>query len=230
MKSFPLIASLAVSALCAGRLTAAAPVTESYGPFTPGTLIADNDAVATSFLASISSSAIVSLTDVSISFELRGSPGGNGFANDMFASLLRSPLGGPVSITDPAAVLLNQVVSFHDGWNITLSDSASTDIHVASPGSGILSGVFQPDGRLVPTDVARPALMGVFAGLPGNGDWRFNVADLAEYGQMELVSWSLTLTGNIADAPVVPEASTWASGIGLLGVLWLARRRARSNQ
>ena len=198
MKTHRLLAAATLAVLAATSTHAKASttvVTETYGPFTPGTVITDNDAVATSFLASISTSAISSLTDVSISFELRGSPEGSGFANDMFASLIKSPLGGPVGVSDPTAILLNQVSGFYDGWNITLSGSGSGDIHDELLGSGILTGTFEPDGRLAPGDTLRPGMLDLFDGLAGNGDWRLNVADLSEFGEMELVSWSLTLTG-----------------------------------
>ncbi len=199
-------------------------VSETYGPFTPGTAIADNQAVATSFLASVSSSAIDSLSDVSLLFELRGTPADGGFANDMFASLLRSPLGGPVGPSDPAAVLLNRVGGFYDGWNIRLSGAGAGNVRDAVLSSGVLSGLFQPDNP------AGAATFDVFDGLSGNGDWRFNVADLAQFGQMELVSWSLTLTGE-SSLTAVPEASTWAAGLGLAALVgggcWRARRRAQ---
>lgn len=214
---------LFTAALLATTVTArAATLTESYGPFTLGTAIADNDAVLTSFLHSITGSLILDLTWVEISFELRGTAEGTGFASDLFASLLKSPVGVTPTVSDPSAVLLNRVglsagdpVGFgYDGWNVTLSDSAANDIHGESLVSGVLSGTFQPDGRLNPTDSLRPSMLSAFNG-GGNGDWRLNVGDLAESGTMHLVSWSLTLTGEDT-VSAVPEASTWAAGVGLL--------------
>ena len=74
---------------------------------------------------------------------------------------------------------------------------------------------------------ARTALLSAFNGGAGNGDWRLNVGDLAETGTMQLVSWSLTLTGEDASS-AVPEASTWAAGLGLValagGTWWRGRR------
>jgi hypothetical protein len=231
----------ALSTLLAAALTAQPVppdpvVTESYGPFTPGAAIADDDAVLTSFLLSINSSAIQSLTRVEISFELAGTPADAGFASDVFASLLKSPLGGPIGVGDPSAILLNGVgitggnpSGFgYGGWNITLSDTAGTDIHTHSLVSGVLAGTFQPDGRLVASDATGTALLGVFNGGAGNGDWRLNVGDLNAGGTMQLVSWSLSLTGETS-VSAVPEASTWAAAFGMAalagGTWWRARRR-----
>jgi hypothetical protein len=230
MKPFPL---LAVALLATTTTTHAASVTETYGPFTPGTLIADADPSLSAFLVSIHSSTILSLSEVTIQFELRGTPAGTGFASDMFASLIRTPLGAPLSHTDPVAILINRPgitdldpVGFaYDGWNVTLSDAASSDIHSAYLDSGVLTGMFQPDGRLIPTDPgsARPGLLGIFVGLGGNGDWRLNIGDLHAGGTMELVSWTLTLTGE-----TVPEASTWTAS-AVITALLIARgwQRAR---
>jgi hypothetical protein len=78
-----------------------ASVTETYGPFTPGTLIADADPSLSAFLVSINSSTILSLSEVTIQFELRGTPVGTGFASDMLASLIRTPRGPPSRTPTP---------------------------------------------------------------------------------------------------------------------------------
>ncbi len=229
----------AAALLAAATSVHAASVIETYGPFTPGTLITDDDPVLTAHLHSVTTSAILELTEVEVSFQFWGTTEGAGFASDVFVSLLRSPVGDTPLVTDPSAVLLNRVgisggdpVGFgYDGWNVTLKDGAANDIHGESIVSGVLSGTFQPDGRLAPTDdgTGRLALLSAFAGLPGNGDWRLNVGDLAGGGQMQLVSWSLTLIGEDAMIGVVPEASTWAAGLGLLAAVGGIRRRARRS-
>lgn len=230
------------AALLAAGSASAALVTETYTPTIVTTTIADNQPVLTSFLLSINSSAILSLSEVTISFELRGTTPGYGWASDMFASLLKSPVATAPTIGDPSAVLLNRVgitdtdpVGFgYDGWNITLRDQAPvgdppvTDIHGASLVSGVLTGSFQPDGRIGPTDTLRPALLSAFNGGSGNGDWRFNLGDLSAGGTMQLVSWSLTLVGEDT-VSAVPEASTWAAGLAFAGAgaaqWWRSRRR-----
>ena len=236
-EDFPPMKLLLTAALfCAGTASAAL-VTETYTPTLVPTAIADNQPVLTSFFHSVTTSAILSLSEVTITFELRGTTPGNGWASDMFASFLRSPVGVAPTVSDPSAVLLNRVgvtsgdpVGFgYDGWQITLRDSAASDIHDESVISGVLTGTFQPDGRIDPTDTLRPGMLGAFIGGAGNGDWRLNLGDLAAGGTMQLVSWSFTLTGEGPIAPV-PEAGTWAAGLGVAALAgatwWRARRRA----
>lgn len=227
MKLLPTVAAL----LTLSTATRAALVTETYGPDVVNAGITDNAPVLTSFLQRITGSAILSLTEVSISFELHGTSDGVGFASDIFASLLKSPVGVVPAAGDPSAVLLNRVgirtgmpVGFsYDGWNLTLSDRAAEDIHGESLGSGVLAGIFQPDGRLGATDLLRPAMLASFSGGAGNGDWRLNLGDLDGGGTMQLVSWSLTLTGE----DTVPEASTWAAGLGLAFLAAASASRSR---
>ena len=227
-----------VSALLALGTAHAALVTEVYGPSVVNLDIPDNQPVLTSFLESISGSTITQLTEVTISFDLRGTSAGAGFASDIFASLIKSPVGVAPTGGDPSAILLNGVgisggdpVGFsYDGWNVTLSDTAASDIHLEAVLSGVLTGTYQPDGRTGATDTLRPALLSAFIGGTGNGDWRFNVGDLADGGTMKLVNWTLTLTGDNSLA-AVPEASTWAAVLGLAAVTgaswWRARRQAK---
>ena len=214
----------------------AALVTETYTPSTVTTAIPDDNAVFTSFLESISGSSIQYLTRVTVSLDLRCTSSGLGFASDMVVTLLQSPVGVAPSGSDPSAILLNRVGitgsnpvgMTYDGWNITLSDSGASDIHLEAVLGGVTTGTYQPDGRANPTDTLRPAMLSVFNGGTGNGDWRLNVADLAAGGTMKLVNWSLTLEGNDIAAPI-PEAGTWAAGLGLTvlaaGGFWRARRR-----
>jgi hypothetical protein len=235
MKTFPFLAA----ALLAAGTASAALVTETYTPTITPTVIDEEQTVLTSFLHSVTTSAILSLSEVTISFELRGTNPDDGWASDMFASLLQSPVGVAPTVSDPSAVLLNRVgvtagnaAGFgYDGWSITLQDSAAGDIHNESLISGVLTGTFQPDGRVgdATLDPARTALMAAFNGGTGNGDWRLNLGDLAGGGTMQLVSWSFTLTGEDTISPV-PEAGTWAAGLGLAALAgatwWRARRRA----
>ncbi len=232
-ESFLPMKLLFCAALLAVGSASAATVTETYTSTIATTPIADNQPVLTSFLHRVTTSSILSLSEVTITFELRGTAPGDGWASDIYASLLKSPVGIAPSVSDPSAVLLNRVglpdtnpLAFgYDGWNITLQDIAASDIHGQSLVSGVLTGTFQPDGRISPTDTLRPALLSGFNGGAGNGDWRFNIGDLAAGGTMQLVSWSFTLTG---ESPV-PEASTWAAGLGLAalagGTWWRRQRR-----
>jgi subtilisin-like proprotein convertase family protein len=78
----------------------------------------------------------------------------------------------------------------------------------------VLTGIFEPDGRIEPVDSVRTSLLDVFNGRAGNGEWRLAVGDLSENGQMQLVDWSLTFTGTS-----IPEPSAFAlMGLGMLAL------------
>jgi hypothetical protein len=218
----------AVTALLASAtLLPADIITEATRTFTVNQTINDPQDPPQVFLQTISDSSISSITEVDIGLNLVGTPAGNGFASDMFVSLnqnlsLTSILLNGVGMSDSDPVGYS-----YDGWNVTFSDTAAGgDIHLVNTGdgTGILTGAYQPDGRTSSTDTTRPSLLDVFNGSTGNGDWRLAVGDLSAGGQMELESWSLTLTG-VAD---VPEPSSVALlGAGYLGwMAWRWRRKA----
>lgn len=217
------------AALCGTAFVAhAVIVTEPTRTYAVGYNLADVVNPGAFFQQTITDSAIVSLTDVRVGLHLVGR-GVGGFAGELVVSLNKD-----LSVT---SLLLNRVGvsagnSFgfgYDGWNVTLADGgAGGDIHEASLVSGILTGEFAPDGRTSPASALRPALLGVFNGGTGNGDWYLSVADVAAGGTMRLESWSLTLTGDNG-APAVPEAGPWAAGLVLAALvggnrLWSRRR------
>ncbi len=213
-------------ALLSGTVASATIITEPTRTFTVGTDIPDFQDPPLSFLQTISDSSIFSLTQVQISLNLVGTPASSGFAGEMVVLLNKN-----LSLT---SVLLNRagfsgtdsVGQPYDGWNVTFSDLAASDVHLATLDSGVLTGTYQPDGRVNPIDTLRPELLDVFNGETGNGDWRISVGDLEAGGTMRLASWSLTLTGE-----AVPEPGTWAAIVamaGLTGVTWW-RRNARGT-
>jgi hypothetical protein len=193
--------------------------------------LADLEDPPQSFALAVSDSAITSLTQVRVGLQLSGATPGSGFASEMFVSLTKD-----FSLT---SVLLNQVGigagdpigHGYDGWNVTFDDvSGAGDIHQASLVAGVLGGVWQADGRLNPADSSRPAGLGVFAGVPGNGSWHLNVADLELGGTMRLTGWSLILTGEAGDIPLIPEGGTGGGGVFIAGAVMVGLwRRARPN-
>jgi hypothetical protein len=216
MKPLPLVAALCGTAFVAHAVI----ITEPTRTYSVGYDLADVVNPGAFFQQTIADSTIVSLTDVRVGLHLVGR-GVGGFAGELVVSLNKD-----LSVT---SLLLNRVgvsggnpFGFgYDGWNVTLADDgAGGDIHAASLVSGILSGEFSPDGRTSPASALRPALLNVFNGGTGNGDWYLSVADVAAGGTMRLESWSLTLTGENGVA-AVPEVGTWFAGIFLAGCVGL---------
>lgn len=164
-----------------------------------------------SFSQSLSASQIVNLTKEQVGLHLTGNPAGNGFAGDMFMSLNRNLGTQTAVLLNQAGVTANDSAGFSfDGWNVTLKDSANGDIHLGEPtGPTTLSGLWQPDGRLSPTDTGRPAMLAVFNGMSANTVWYLDIADLSPGGAMTLNSWSLNLTGDNG-ITAVPEPKSWA--------------------
>lgn len=162
------------------------------------------------------------ILDVNVRLEIDG-----GYNGDLYGYLVHS---------SGFAVLLNRIGrddgnpfgSSGAGMDITLDDSAGTDIHLA--GSGILSGTYQPDGRsddpatVTDDDTNRDALLSSFNSLGANGTWTLFLADMAGGDVSTVLSWGL-------DIEVVPEPTTWAlivfgtvaSGVG--AGRWVRRRK-----
>ena len=218
----PIFFSCVAALICSAGACSAQNITEATRTFTVNTAIDDPSDPPMVFTATVSDSSILSLTRVEVGLRLVGAPADNGFASDIFLSL-NLDLG-------PTSVLLNRVGVtdsnpfgfFYDGWDVTFSDGAPNgDIHLFDPGTGVLTGTYEPDGRTNPIETMRTSLLDVFNGRPGNGDWRLAVADLSEGGEMQLVEWSITLSGT-----VVPEPSSFAfvaMGFGLLIVTKMRR-------
>jgi hypothetical protein len=216
MKPLPLVAALCGTAFVAHAVI----ITEPTRTYSVGYDLADVVNPGAFFQQTIADSTIVSLTDVRVGLHLVGR-GVGGFAGELVVSLNKD-----MSVT---SLLLNRVGvsagnSFgfgYNGWDISLADTGSGgDIHAASLVTGILTGEFTPDGRTSPTSALRPALLNVFNGGTGNGDWYLSVADVAAGGTMRLESWSLTLTGDNG-AAAVPEAGTWVAGLLVAGLIGL---------
>ncbi len=107
------------------------------------------------------------------------------------------------------------------GFNITLADSATNDLHnyrtVTTPPAGsALAGSWKPDARYVhPTLVTdtstRSAFLSVFNGLNANGTWTLFLADIDPGGTNSLNSWALEITGNPKIKPIV----TWTNPVAI---------------
>ena len=119
------------------------------------------------------------------------------------------------------------------GMDITLGDSAGTDVHLCGGATGFveLMGTWQPDGRDIdPTSsgaafdaAARQnsgAPLGLLNGLDPNGDWTIYFSDQGAAGQSTVASWGL-------DIEAVPEPVSVALGVfGTTTALLVVGRRA----
>jgi hypothetical protein len=159
------------------------------------------------------------LENITVSLDIPG-----GFNGDLYAYVSHGTSG--------FAVLLNRVgktagdpFGYSDaGFNkLTLSDTASQDIHLYGGNGGLaLTGIWQPDGRnvnpqLVLDSSPRTAMLSSFTGADPNGSWVLFVADMASGGgQAVLQDWSIDITA-------VPEPATGKLCVGLAAALALAR-------
>lgn len=219
---------VALSALALGLVSAwPIAITEPARTFLVGVDIDDLLNPPVSFLQTITDSAITSITKVEVGLKLVGRSYG-GFASEMFVSLNKD-LDATVNLLNRVGVSSTDMIgAFYDGWDVTFSDDASNgDIHLTSLASGVLTGAWQPDGRVLREDTLRPMLLNQFVGLAGNGDWRLNVADLGIGGTMRLESWSLTLSGEAPGA--VPDAPLTGPLLGVAFLSLLGARRWNSN-
>jgi len=194
---------------------------ERVQTFAVGQTLGDVEDPPRVFTGAVSGTGIVSLTGVKVGLRLVGAP--KGFASEMVVMLTKD--------LQRTSVLLNQVgvgvgsglgavVGYgYNGWDVTFADGAAAgDVHGLSLSNGVLTGEVAPDGRVSPTDTARPGMLAVMIGLPGDGVWHLSVADLGVGGTMRLESWSVTLTG------VVPEPGASAVATGALLACWAGLR------
>ena len=236
MQNGPMKNGAWLGALLAAALPATANiVTEPTQTWSVGYTISDDGNTAGPFGIDIAGSAIQAITRVQVGLSFSGVGLDGGFAGDLVVTLARVlDVGGTPVVT--TSHLLNRIgvgtvdggaAGFgYDSVNVTLSeDAAGGDIHLASGAlvSGVLTGSFEPDGRALATGNARDFRLNVFNGQPADGTWQLYVTDESSGNQMRLDSWSLTVTGDTQ----VPEASTWAAGAAMLGlVAWRRWRRA----
>jgi subtilisin-like proprotein convertase family protein len=154
-----------------------------------------------------------------------------GWYNGDYYAYLKHDTGFSVLLNRIGATSMNPDGSDVSGMNISLSDSATTDIHLAI-GVDPLSGVYKPDARAISpfavSDLSpRSADLSVFNGLSSSGAWSLFIADVSPGGVGILTRWSLEITGTPSGLPLnVPDLP----GTGLILVfassaLLLLRKR-----
>src|SRR2546426_5405996 len=185
----------------ASALTAHAQNFETYTFTTfggqPSLAIADGSASGVSDVRSLNS-AVTAIGNFTVFLNISGE-----FNGDLYA-YLRHDSGFSILLNRPGRTADSPSGYGDSGFNITLSDFATRDIHsygaVVTPATGSpLTGAWQPDGRnvdpsLVLDSTARTATLSSFAGLSASGDWTLFLADMQSGGTSALESWSLQVT------------------------------------
>lgn len=186
--------------------------------WTVNSAVPDDSPTGLSDTRTITGSPILGITRVDLRLQFSG-----GWNGDLYAYLSHSS-GFVIALNRPGKTLLNAIGSGSSGLNITLSDFAASDIHTGIPGSGLVTGSWQPDARNVDPDLVldsspRTVFFSSFNGLSADGSWTLFTADMSSGDQSTLVSWGLTILGT-------PEPSR--AMLLMLGSLGLMMHRRRS--
>ena len=220
MKPTKLLSLMAVLALVCSA--ARAQITENY-TFNPNAPIPDNSVVGVTDSHTIAS-AIVSITNITVSLQITG-----GFNGDYYAYLAHSS-GFSVLLNRMGRTSGNDLGNSGSGIDVTFDDLAlNGDIHLA-PNASPLTGMWQPDARNVTPGSSldtspRSAFLASFNGLDANGTWTLFVSDAGPVRTGTFANWTLNITG----APV-PEAGTVSLVLLGLGTLAFFRKRARPGR
>jgi subtilisin-like proprotein convertase family protein len=173
------------------------------------------------------------LLNVSVNLDITG-----GYDGDLYAYLLFNNGSSPAT----QVILLNRIGntaanpfgSQDPGLDVTFSDSALTDIHLApDTGNSPLTGTFQVDGRnvnpqLVLDTSLRSTFLNSFDGVSPDGTWTLFVADMAGGDTTDtstLVSWGI----NITVAPEPNSFSLLVVGLGIIGIVMFFRGKAQRS-
>jgi hypothetical protein len=206
--------SLLVLLITAGAASAATIVTETFTMST-ASVIPDGDL--SGLVQTINPATSITTVDL-ITITLNTTGGWNG---DLYAYLWHNGTLS-VMVNRPGRTTSLPDGSATGGMTLMLADAAATDLHMAT---GALSGSYQPDGRDIAPSLAldtspRTDSLADFIGSPASGDWRLFIADVANGGQANLTSWSITLTG--AQVPEPTSAALMAISLAAM-----TRRRRR---
>jgi len=185
----------------------------------------------------------VTVTDVDVSLTIYGTgPGFDGFSGDLYVTLQHQ---------SGFAVLLNRTGArpgtpsgySDDGFNVTLDDSSPKDIHSyrlvlsgdeSIPISGVLAGIWAPDGRNIDPDLVSPssprdALLSSFHGLSLDGTWTLFVSDLSAGGTHRLEGWSMRVQTVPEPGPFALAALFILTAFGFRRIYPFLKPRANST-
>lgn len=194
------------------------PAATTIVDYTVNDTIPDNNPVGYADNRVIINSPISSITSVEVRLIVSG-----GWNGDLYAHLSHSS-GFSVLLNRPGKTGMDTIGSPSSGFNVTFSDDAFSDIHTMIPGSGLVTGFWQPDAREIDPDLVldtdpRTAYLSSFQGLNANGTWTLFVVDNAAGDEGTLLGWGLTILGT-------PEPSR--AMLLMLGSVGLLMRRRRA--
>lgn len=216
-RSLPAIAPWIFALLSA--LPVSASTTWNGPTWSVSSVIPDNDDVGIVDTRMVNLPNFTKIQSVTVFISLAG-----GWNGDLYAYLVHDT-GFSVLLNRPGLSLSNPYGSGSAGMAISLTDSATTDIHTGIPmNGGLVTGTFQPDGRTADPSVVlntspRTAMLSSFTDLDPNGDWTLFVADQSAGDVSTLQSWRLSITA-------VPEPSSVMLLLFSGAALLIRRRRA----
>lgn len=229
---------LALGFVWAGPVRAAVSLVE-FGESGLTSAIPDNNLSGMARTVTVSGYELKAPYVVTVSMKITGT-GYGAWNGDYYADLRHTSVDGTVT---QLAVLLNRVgrssssvAGYSDnGMDITLADSAATDIHNyridfpggnSNPIGAMLTGTWEADGRNVNPMSAldsslRTTMLNDLGGVSPNGTWTLFIADTKAGGTGQLTDWSVRMEG-------VPEPTSASLLIaGAIGLLALNRRRKK---
>ena len=176
------------------------------------------------------STAVTSITDLSITLDISSATGEDAWNGDLYAQLT-SPLGTLAVLLNRSGYASSGDPGYGDkGYSITLNDTTGTaglhfyqNVSYALNGDGQLTGTWASDGGSDPTSATRDKPLALFAGANPNGIWTLFISDQAGGNRAKLDSWSINGVGTTVPEP---EWTVVAVGTSLIVGAMLRRRKA----
>jgi autotransporter-associated beta strand protein len=179
--------------------------------FTPNSMILDGNANGLA-LTFQNVSGFTGITDLTVDLNISGN-----YIGDLYGYVTKDT-GFSVLLNRPGRDASHPYGFYGGGMNITLSDSAASDVHSANNAGGVLTGTYRPDGRAmdpatVVTGDSRSATLSSFNGLAAGGLWTLFLADLAPGAIHTLNSYSFNFqaSGNTGGDHVVAPGTVLTS-------------------
>ena len=227
---FSLLLSPALGLLGATGLSAA--VFQNSETLSSGNDIGDPPSAGLSRVLSITTPITVT-ADLTITLNIGSAGGDTAWNGDLYVQLI-SPQGTAVVLVNRTGLSPTDTTTGYGdaGFNVSINDIASADIHSYQSlsytlnGSTQLTGTWQSDGRVDPTTATRTRNLGTIYGENPNGTWTLLVVDLAPGSLARLNGWGISGS----DIAAVPEPLSTALCSSLALVAVAAARRLRRGR